>query len=592
MNVEVRMPHDGDMTMDCSACDFDVTDITAYDSDGNELTDGNLAAESLAVYDLVHGGDYLFVIEGAPDVSEGKFDCKIECTSDAPTTAHPSASPTAAPTGLPTAAPSTSPSPAPTGLPTPAPSTSPTGSPTADPTADPTVDPTADPTADPTSDPTSEPTLAPTPEPSDSPTTPAPTHPGEKTCDSELSGSYNGEPMNVEVRMPYDGDLTMDCTESDFDIGSVTAYDSDNNELTDVDYAASILTVHDLVHGGDHWFTIDGADGVSSGNFDCIIQCSSDSPTTSPTTDPTNAPTGSPTKAPTKRPTGSPTTDPTDWPTVSPSDSPTFSPTAAPTSRPSQSPTTPAPTHPGELTCGDHDTGDYNGEPMEIEVRMPYDGDLTMNCSGSDFEIGSITAYDSDGNELTDADAAESILTVHDLGHGGDYTFIVEGGPYAPSGIYDCAIECSSDAPTGSPTVDPTAAPSSPPTVEPTVDPSADPTTEPTLWPTVTPTPEPTTSPTPEPSVSPTTPAPTHPGEKICGDHFNGTYHGEPMNVEVRMPYDGDMRMDCSACDFDVTDITAYDSDGNELTDSNLAAESLAVSLYAMAVIIRLLSKV
>ena len=64
MNVEVRMSYDGDMTMDCSACDFDVTDITAYDASGNELTDGNLAAESLAVYDLVHGGDYTFIIEG------------------------------------------------------------------------------------------------------------------------------------------------------------------------------------------------------------------------------------------------------------------------------------------------------------------------------------------------------------------------------------------------------------------------------------------------------------------------------------------------------------------------------------------------
>merc|ERR1719385_239673 len=115
MNVEVRMPYDGDMTMDCSACDFDVINITAYDGYNSKLMDGNLAAESLAVYDLVHGGDYLFVIQGPPDVSEGNFDCKIECTSDAPTKS-----------------------------PTDEPSTSPTLEPTADPTVDPTVVPTTD----------------------------------------------------------------------------------------------------------------------------------------------------------------------------------------------------------------------------------------------------------------------------------------------------------------------------------------------------------------------------------------------------------------------------------------------------------------
>merc|ERR1719295_1846825 len=161
------------MTMDCSGCDFDVTDITAYDSDGNELTDSNLAAESLAVYDLVHGGDYTFVIEGPTDVSEGNFDCKIECTSDAPTKA---------------------------------PTDEPTSDPTNDPTVDPTEDPTSDPTADPTSDPTKEPTAAPTSTPTDSPTTPAPTHPGELTCGVTDTGDYNGEPMEIEVRMPYDGD--------------------------------------------------------------------------------------------------------------------------------------------------------------------------------------------------------------------------------------------------------------------------------------------------------------------------------------------------------------------------------------------------
>merc|ERR1719295_1070022 len=71
-----------------------------------------------------------------------------------------------------------------------------------------------------------------------------------------------------------------------------------------------------------------------------------------------------------RRPSGrlSPSKSPSGWPTVSPSPEPTDSPTKTPTSEPSDSPTTPAPTHPGELICDSHDTGDYNGEPMEIEV--------------------------------------------------------------------------------------------------------------------------------------------------------------------------------------------------------------------------------
>merc|ERR1719385_652291 len=302
--------------------------------------------------------------------------------------------------------------------------------------------------------------------------------------------------MNVEVRMPYDGDLTMDCSGSDFDIGSLSAYDSDGNEFADVEYAASILTVHDLVHGGDYWFTIDGADYISSATFNCNIQCSSDAPTKSPTTEPTTEPTLGPTTEPTLKPTTDPTVvptlSPTTYPTLEPTDDPTSDPTVDPTDQPSTSPTTPAPTHPGELTCDSHDTGDYNGEPMEIEVRMPYDGDLTMNCSGSDFEIGSITAYDSDGNELTDVDAAASILTVHDLGHGGDYLFIVDGVDYASSGTYDCAIDCSSDAPTKSPTTEPTTEPTLGPTTEPTLEPTTDPTVDPTVSPTTYPTVNPT----------------------------------------------------------------------------------------------------
>merc|ERR1719295_906941 len=249
---------------------------------------------------------------------------------------------------------------------------------------------------------------------------------------------------------------------SDFEIATIMCYDSDGNELTDYDAAPSSLMVHDVPRGEDISCVVEGADGISSGTFDVVIDCSSDAPTKAPTT------------------------------------------TATPTS----SPPTPAPTHPGELICGSTTSGDYNGEPMEIEVRMPYAGDMTVDAGGSDFEIGAITCYDSDGNELRDADASPDSLMVHDV-PGEDITCVVEGAAFAPSGTFDIVIECSSDAPTKFSTT--------------------------------------------------TTPAPTHPGELICGSHTSGAYNGEPMEIEVRMPYAGDMTVDAAGSDFEISAITCYD---------------------------------
>merc|ERR1719249_301284 len=392
--------------------------------------------------------------------------------------------------------------------------------------------------------------------------------------------------------MPYDGDLTMDCSGSDFEIGSITAYDSSGNELTDADAAESVLTVHDLGHGGDYTFIVEGGPYAPSGTYDCAIECSSDAPTKSPSTDPTPSPTkeptDSPTAEPTKEPTVSPTTEPTDGPTEEPTDGPTLEPSKSPTSwptpspsteptpSPSDSPTTPSPTHPGEKICGDHFNGTFHGEAMNVEVRMPYDGDMIMDCSACGFEIVNITAYDG-YNELTDGNPAGPTLEVSDLVHGGDYTCIIEGAPDVSEGKFDCKIECTSDAPTNSPTENPSTSPTPAPSVNPTVSPTKSPTEWPTVSPTPSPTDSPTKTPTSEPSDSPTTPAPTHPGEKTCDSQFSGSYNGEPMNVEVRMPYDGDLTMDCSESDFDIGSVTAYDSDNNELTDVDYAASILTV---------------
>jgi len=316
-------------------------------------------------------------------------------------------------------------------------------------------------------------------------------------CGSRATGDFSGEPVRIEVRMPYEGDLTLDASESDFDIDEITAYDSDNAELTDTEDEPSVLTVRDLSPGGDYTFVIEGEEG-QTGTFDVTIRCSSDSPTNSPSEDPTK------------------------------------SPTPSPSANPSASPTTPAPTHPNELICGSSATGDFSGDPVEIEVRMPYAGDLTLDASESDFGIDEIRAYDSDGTELADTESARAVLTVRDLSAGGDYTFVLTGAK-GKTGTFDVAIRCSSDSPTNSPSRDPT--------------------------------PNPTPQPSQSPTDRPTTPSPTHPGELTCNSHATGSYSGEPVQIEVRMPYDGDLTVDASPSDFEVTEITATDSSGQPLQD-------------------------
>merc|ERR1719249_151861 len=285
--------------------------------------------------------------------------------------------------------------------------------------------------------------------------------------------------------MPYDGTLWLSCIWSDFLVTNITAHYPDGSELEDVftiDNGA-IFQGNDVLHGRDILFTIYG-DGTSDGEFSCLITCRTWAPTKSPTTDPTVEPTLNPSEDPTL----DPTTDPTAEPTVSPTIDPTVSPT---TSSPTDSPTTPAPTHPGEKTCGDVFDGSYSGEAVEFEVRIPHDGDIVIDCTDSDFEIESITAYDSDGNQLTDYDETETVAIL-DLLHGSDTTFIIEGAAYITSGTFDCSIECFSDAPSPSPTKMPTLWPTVSPTEDPTGSPTEDPTTD-----------SPTTSPTADPTIPP-----------------------------------------------------------------------------------------
>merc|ERR1719192_2618856 len=116
---------------------------------------------------------------------------------------------------------------------------------------------------------------------------------------------------------------------------------------------------------------------------------------------------------------------------------------------------------------------------------------------------------DSEGNRLTDTDIEAASLTVHDLSANADIACVLRGQPSVQSGTFDIVIECSSDSPT----------------------------------------------------ASPTTPAPTHPGELICGSESTGSFNGDAIEFEVRMPYAGDMMVDMSGSDFDIASITCSDFD-------------------------------
>ena len=364
----------------------------------------------------------------------------------------------------------------------------------------------AKPTSEPTTSPTNEPSPSPTPYPTDNPTTPAPTDPDEIYCGQEASGPYHGALVTVEVRVEYESDLIIDTTESDFQIsslfGALKTGDGTTELLGEDTDGDGVLELNNVDYG-DYIITLTGTD--EAGTFKVLTSCQSEMPTAAPTTkepspnptpDPTPNPTYQPSKAPTDEPSASPSdepssspseepsaspsnepsTSPSDEPSVSPSEEPTVSPSDGPT----RNPTTPAPSDPDEMTCGDEDTGDYNGEVLNFEVRIPYEGDIKFDMSGSDFQVIDITGIDyNDGEnkgEIIDTtEGNERILTLFDVGSG-DYVFRVTG-PAEVKSTFHVVISCESDEPTISPTsLSPTKAPSDEPSSAPTNEPSTSPT--------------------------------------------------------------------------------------------------------------------
>eukprot|EP01083_Nonionella_stella_P011214 31880_1 len=344
------------------------------------------------------------------------------------------------------------------------------------PRCDPT--PTTTTTPYPTKRPTPNPTKRPTPNPTKRPTNPG----GVYSCGDTVSGSYHGDPVTIIADLPYEGDLQFDASASTFVVTDIEAFTALNMPLgTDTDNDGKV-TLFDKP-AGRYKFIMLGSD-ATIGTFQANLNCFSADPTSNPTKRPTQNPvivTVPTTPNPTKKPTPNPTKRPTDPPT-----------TARPTSNPSVRPTTAHPTQPGAMACGDAKVDVYPGGQLIFETSIPFEGELTFDASGSNFNVIAIEALTKLGSILGSDTDGDSVVSV-DV-PAGQYQFVMQG---ASSGLYHVTIRCVSDAPTRSPSDNPT-------TQRPSQDPSRDPSesriaaTTPSKGPTTRP-----TDPTPKPTRSP-----------------------------------------------------------------------------------------
>eukprot|EP01083_Nonionella_stella_P094149 264076_1 len=229
----------------------------------------------------------------------------------------------------------------------------------------------------------------------------------------------------------------------------------------------------------------------------------SQSPSKAPSKSPSESPSVSsqpPSKSPSQSPSKEPSQSPSQGPSQDPSQVPSKAPSQSPSRNPTKNPSTPSPTSPGTLNCGDTHAGDYNGIELNFTVNMPYEGDMVFDATYSVVNIDAIYAYDVVGNLLhsnTDSDT----VTISGV-DAGNYRFLLDAG--AASSIYEIRISCSSDSPTTVPSRYPSEYPSTVPTLPPTSDPSFVPSQDPSSDPTEHPSSDPTISPTQVPSNNPT----------------------------------------------------------------------------------------
>eukprot|EP01083_Nonionella_stella_P240552 840840_1 len=263
--------------------------------------------------------------------------------SNAPSnpTGTPSVTPTDGPTSYPTNSPSLIPTVPPSVSPT-EPSKTPSSAPTMAPSELPSSVPSKYPTDSPTPKPTKNPTKSPTLYPSQSPTR-HPTHPPDTGCDENIIGDYNGQAVNFWLHMAVSANVEFNATSSSFTVASVSGYTKLGIQLGYVNHGVLSLI---NVPAGMYRFTLMGPTNIVS-TFHARITCSTTAP--DPTIKPTNVPT--------------------------------------------KKPTTPSPTAPGALSCGESDVGPYNGVALNFHTTMPFYGELIFNASGSNFDVIEVEAF-------------------------------------------------------------------------------------------------------------------------------------------------------------------------------------------------------
>jgi len=215
------------------------------------------------------------------------------------------------------------------------------------------------------------------------------------------------------VRMHFEGDMTLDMSHSDFEVGRIEAFDSNDEIVETCD--SSKCSLFDLDHGTDYLFIIEGAEGVAKGTFDIQIECTSDAPTRSPSTEPTPSPTTKPTSEPSSSPTMKPSADPSSSPTMKPTGHPSPAPTAQPTMAPTTLEPTPFPSFISPTPSPD------NGAPVDPIVKCAPNGFLSPSgqvCCPKDqcSQCGGSGCSDNDINEGGTLNCcAEKIIWYQDL---------------------------------------------------------------------------------------------------------------------------------------------------------------------------------
>ena len=253
---------------------------------------------------------------------------------------------------------------------------------------------------------------------------------------------------------------------------------------------------------------------------------------------------------------------------MAPSESPSSIPTLEPiisvfatTESPTGFAVTPSPTTLQDtLECDEQIVGDYNDESIELNVSIPFDGDMTFTATinGADSLIKSLIIRDSIGNivgadgDTSDPDGTSNgVRLIEDL-PAGSYTVELDGvdGVFA---VFALSVDCA----TGSPSMEPTG--------------------------------------------SPTTPSPTNPLEIIsCGEQIDGDFNNEPVRIYVDVPSNGNVLFDGTGTDDDGSNefnvsLTVWNSSGllvafdggigdddgaQNVINGQIAVQNLPVGIY------------